>query len=233
MPKIAENKSKFSCEYCKKSFARERTLESHACEPRRRWRTKDETRIQIAYDTFKRFYRRCQGPGTKDKTYAEFIKSAYYNAFVSFGNYCVNNNVFAPTRFADFLIKNEIRVDDWPTDALYTKFLIYFIAKEPVSDALTRTIQFAIKYGERNKIKYNDLFRKASLDVLCNEINKGNISPWTLYMSNSGQSFLSILEEYDHKEIWQMINADIWEKRFNDNTGDVEFAKNILTLGGW
>jgi len=221
------------CTYCNKEFARERTLESHACEPRRRIRAKNEKDTIIGYETFQRFYRYTQGSSRKQKTFEDFISSPYYLAFIRFGQYCIRTNVISSTRFADFLIKNNIHLDAWNTDASYTKFLIYFIPIEPVNDALTRTIEYAIMWGDSKNKDYNDLFRVCSLNSLCHAINTGQISPWVIYLSDSGQSFISMLEHYQHEAIWDMIDVGIWERKFKDNKEDVDFAKNILSIGGW
>ena len=57
------------------------------CEPKRRHLQKDEKRVQLGYLTFNRFYKLCQ-KATENKTYEQFCKSPYYNAFVKFGSVC-------------------------------------------------------------------------------------------------------------------------------------------------
>jgi len=227
-----KSKEKHKCSYCYKEFARERTLESHACEPRRRTRAKNDKDTIIGFETYKAFYRQSQGSSTT-KTFNDFISSPYYLAFVRFGKYCVRTNVISSTRFANFLIKNNIHLDAWNTDASYSAFLVYFIPKEPVGDALTRTIEYAIMWGKEKNKNYSELFREGSKHRICQEINNGRISPWALYLSQSGQSFLAVLEDWEHEGIWQMIDVKIWEKKFNNHVEDVAFAKNILTVGGW
>ena len=56
------------------------------CEPKRRWLQKDEKRVQVGLYVFQRFYILSAG-NKKEKTYEEFVKSSFYNAFVKFGSF--------------------------------------------------------------------------------------------------------------------------------------------------
>ena len=64
---------------------------AHMCEPKRRWLQKDEKRVQVGFYAFQRFYKLSAG-AKKEKTYDEFCKSPYYNAFVKFGRYIMPIN---------------------------------------------------------------------------------------------------------------------------------------------
>ena len=48
--------SKFKCDYCGKEFSRERTLQVHMCEPKRRHLQKSEKWVQNGFIVFQRFY---------------------------------------------------------------------------------------------------------------------------------------------------------------------------------
>ena len=79
---MASNLNK--CTYCSKEFTRERTLQVHMCEPKRRYLQKGEKWVQNGFMVFQRFYQIHQN-NMKEKTYDDFCKSSYYNAFVKFG----------------------------------------------------------------------------------------------------------------------------------------------------
>ena len=81
--------NKFKCPYCGKEFTKERTLQVHLCEPKRRHLQKDEKWVINAFMVFQRFYQLHQKTH-KPKTYEDFCKSSYYNAFVKFGRYMMN-----------------------------------------------------------------------------------------------------------------------------------------------
>ena len=89
MKKTAETAEvKFSCEFCKREFVRERTLLSHLCEQKNRWNNRDHIGNRLGFQSWLQFYAKNSMSKTKNKTQEEFIKSPYYTAFVKFGNYC-------------------------------------------------------------------------------------------------------------------------------------------------
>ena len=59
--------TKFKCPYCGKEFTRERTLQVHMCEPKRRHLQKDEKWVINAFMVYQRFYQIHQN-NSKEKT---------------------------------------------------------------------------------------------------------------------------------------------------------------------
>ena len=111
------------CTYCDKEFARERTLQVHLCEPKRRHLQKNEKWVQNAFMVFQRFYEIHQH-NVKPKTYDAFCASAYYNAFVKFGRYIMHINPLYPEKYIDYVILSKIKLDHWARDDLYEAYLI-------------------------------------------------------------------------------------------------------------
>ena len=76
----------YKCRYCEKSFAKESTLAVHLCEQKRRWQQEKEVPVQLGLKAYLRFYEVTQG-SARLKSYADFVSSPYYNAFVKHGRY--------------------------------------------------------------------------------------------------------------------------------------------------
>ena len=85
----------FGCVHCGKSFMKEKTLIAHMCEQKRRALQRDEKRVLTGMITYNRFYQLTQN-AKKNKTYEDFCKSSYYNAFVKFGSFVNNVNPLYP-----------------------------------------------------------------------------------------------------------------------------------------
>ena len=133
--------SKFSCEFCKKSFSRERTLVSHLCEKKQRWLNKDHPGNRIGFQCWVQFYSKHSTSKTKNKTHEEFIYSPYYIAFVKFGSYCVDAKVINIPRYVDWLLKEQIKLDDWTSDRVYNRFLCEYLRIEDPFDAIYRGVE--------------------------------------------------------------------------------------------
>lgn len=220
------------CEYCKKEFVRETSIQAHMCEPKRRRRERDEPGPRLGFQAYIRFYESMAG-SARNKSHDTFCESSYYRAFVKFGHYCVNTRVINPDRFMAWLLKNNRKIDHWCSDKVYTEYLVDHLKVEAVDDALTRAIEFGIDWAEKNASPAHDCMRYGNTNVLCYAVTAGRISPWVIYNSESGQKFLSELDATQVAMIWPYIDSDAWQKRFQDRPQDQAYAKNILKQAGW
>ena len=222
----------FQCEYCKKQFARETSIEVHLCEPKRRRLNKTERGVELGFQAYIRFYETMQG-SAKLKTYDDFCESAYYKAFVKFGRYCVNTKTINPKQFMEWLLKHQKKIDRWASDQLYTEYLLDYLKVENVSDALSRAIEYSIDWSEKQSAPAHDCLRYGNSNALCYAIVTGRISPWVLYNSESGAKFLGELSKEQVAMIWPYIDSDLWQKKFQTYLADQEYARDILTKAGW
>ena len=225
-------KSEFSCEFCNRSFQRETTMMKHLCENKRRWQDKDQPGNRIGYQAWVEFYKK-NTASKKPKTYVDFTKSAYYIAFVKFGHYCVDIKCINVIRYADWLLKNQIKIDSWCSDTNYTKFLIDYLKTEDHMDAIARSIETTIDLSKDAGIATKDCLRYANKNRIAYAITTGKISPWMLYQSESGVKFLEDLDESQQKMIIDYINPEQWAIKFRRNTELVTQAKELLNAAGY
>lgn len=226
------NDPNYGCEFCNRKFIRESTVLKHICEYKHRWLEKDRHSNRIAFQTYIQFYQK-NSSSKKQRTYEEFIKSAYYTAFVKFGNYCVDVNVINIPRFLDWLIKNQIKIDSWNTDTNYNKFLIEYLRIEDPFDAIKRSVETTIELSEIEKIQSCDILRYGNGNRICQNIVNGKISPWMLYCSDSGIRFLDTLNETQVKIVTDYINPEQWAIKFKKNVNVVNQIKEILKAGNY
>lgn len=224
---------KYGCEFCKREFARETTIANHICEYKHRWLEKDRRGNQIGFQAWVQFYKKNTG-SRKHNTYEEFIRSAYYAAFVKFGMFCVDVNVLNVSRFTDWLLKNQIKIDNWCSDSTYTRYLIEYLRHEDPMDAIARSIETTIEKAEKEEnIRSCDYLRYASPNKVCYQITLGKISPWMLYHSDSGTQFLDRLNPDHVKIIIDYINPEQWALKFKRNPDDVTNVKELLRQAGY
>jgi hypothetical protein len=223
---------KFECKYCKKSFAKETTLIVHVCEQKKRYQSQTETGIQIGLRAYQTFYEMSQSSG-KLKTFDDFAKSPYYRAFAKFGQYCVSIRAVNIPRFTEWLLKNNKKIDNWCSDKIYGEFLAQYLKVENPMDALYRSVEYGSRWADETGNRSNDYLRYGNDNALCYAVTTGRISAWVLYNSQSGQEFLSRLNNEQIAMIWPYVDSDFWQEKFKSYTIDVEYIKDILKTAGW
>ena len=230
--KEKETKATFSCDFCNRNFVRESSFMKHLCEYKHRWLNKDEAGNRIGFNTYLQFYKK-NTASKKQKTYMDYIKSAYYAAFTKFGHYCVDANVINVGKYVDYLLKEQISIDTWNSDKVYTDFLIRYLRQEDSQDAIARSIETCIEIASDEKIQTKDVLRYGNRNKICYKITTGKISPWMLYQSVSGRQFLDKLDEGQVKLILDYINPEQWALRFKKYPEVVETIKTLLTEAGY
>lgn len=229
-----ESKSTYKCRYCDKGFAKESTLAVHLCEQKRRAQQEKETGVQFGLRAYLRFYEITQG-SAKFKSYEDFSKSPFYNAFVKYGRYCVNIRCINTPAFTEWLLKNNKKLDYWCKDSLYEEWLKVYLQKEATQDALERGLKEMQDYADANpdlKNGFSDYFRYGNVNRIIHHIVAGRISPWILFNCNSGIAFLEDLDETQIELIMPWIDPEFWQHKFKDYLADTEWIKDILQKAG-
>lgn len=223
--------SQYSCAYCGRTFQRESTVQSHVCESKRRTLDKDRPGNRIAFAAFTRFYK--FNTNSKPKTHADFIKSAYYIAFVKFGNYCADVGVIAVERYVDWLLRQQVKINDWVSDTVYQRYLVEHLRNEDALDAVARSIQTLVRLCEGTSMQACDYLRWGNANVVCHNITSGKISPWVLYQSSGGREFLDKLNGDQVKVVFDYINPELWALQFKRKPDVVTEVKTLLSMGGF
>lgn len=223
---------KFTCDFCGASFIREQSMIKHACESKRRFQDKEKHANRIGFHCWEQFYRKNTN-AKKQKTYLDFVKSAYYTAFVRFGNYCADINAINIPRYMDWLLENQIKIDAWTSDQVYTRYLIYYLKEEDAMDAIARSIETTIKLAEQANIKAGDYLLYGNKNRICHVITNGRISPWMLYQSNSGIEFIDSLDETQQSLIYDYVNPEQWALKFSRNAEQAKQVKELLKEAGY
>lgn len=224
----------FTCKHCGHSYAKEKTLAAHMCEPKRRFTQRDEVGVQLGFKAYLRFYEVTQG-SAKLKTYEDFSNSSYYLAFVRFGRYLCGIRAINPNSFTDWLLKNNKKLDHWCKDVLYSEWLLAYIRKEPVQDALERALKEMQDYADTDpgfENGFSDYFRRGNANRICHHVTSGRISPWIIYNCGSGIDFLEALTPEQTSIVLPFIDPDAWQVKFKDYAADVEWCKNLLEQAG-
>jgi hypothetical protein len=218
----------YTCGHCGKGFMQEKTLFVHVCEQKRRALAQTEKHVVLGYDTFQRFYKLAQPNSKQAKTYEEFSKSSYYNAFVKFGSFVSNVNPLYPEKFIDYVISSGVKLDHWCRDELYEQYVFDLIKREPVEVALERSISHMLSWANDNNAQWNHYFHYVSLSRACYDIKDGKVSPWLILNSTSGKSMLQKFNDDQLVHIQNIIDPPFWVSKFKKLPADVALVKEVV-----
>ena len=218
----------YSCGHCGKGFMQEKTLSVHVCEQKRRYIARKDKHVILGFDTFQRFYKFNQPSVKQDKTYEEFSKSPYYNAFVKFGSFVSNVNPLYPERFIQWIVQSGVKLDHWCRDELYEQYVLELIKSETVETALERSISHMMAWGETNDAQWNHYFHYVSLSRACYDIKDGKISPWIILNSASGKAMLQKFNDEQLASVQNIIDVPFWINKFKRFANDADLVKQVV-----
>jgi hypothetical protein len=226
MLELGVNKS-YSCQFCGNKYMQEKTLAVHICEQKRRYLAKDEKHVNIGYIAFNKFFQLTQKLG-QNKTYEEFARSPYYNAFVKFGSFVNNTNPLYPEKFIDYVIRSGVKLDHWCRDSLYETYVINLIHTESVETALERSVAHMQSWAADNNSLWNHYFKYVSTNRSVFDIKDGKVSPWLVLNCTSGKEMLANFRDDQLSAIGNIINPQIWVKKFKNQKFDLDLVRQIV-----
>jgi hypothetical protein len=226
MLQLSVNKS-YSCQFCGNKYTQEKTLAVHICEQKRRYIAKDEKHVNIGYIAFNKFFQLTQKLG-QNKTYEEFARSPYYNAFVKFGSFVNNTNPLYPEKFIDYVIRSGVKLDHWCRDSLYETYVINLIHTESVETALERSVAHMQSWANDNNSLWNHYFKYVSTNRSVFDIKDGKVSPWLVLNCASGKEMLANFRDDQLSAIGNIIDPQIWVKKFKNQKFDLDLVRKIV-----
>lgn len=220
----------FVCCHCSKSYTKEITLSVHMCEQKRRHLARDEKHVLLGYQAYIKFFELSQKIKIL-KTYDEFSKSQYYNAFVKFGSFISNVKPLYPDRYVDYIVTSGIKLDRWCREEHYYAYVLDLVKKEPAEVALQRTIATMEDWAAASSSQWNHYFKYVSRNRGVYDIKDGKISPWLVLNCKTGRTMLSDLNEEQLTLVSASIDIEFWKKRFRIYPADVALVNAVVTQG--
>lgn len=141
----------FVCRYCNKKFKTEKGFNNHHCEKMDRWNNFN----WFGYLAFNMFCKKnfIKVSLVEEEQKLKFINSKYYKEFDKFGLWLLEMNVIDVVSYIQYLISNEIHINQWYKEKTLRCFLYNYLRTEPLSSAIFRSE----KYLKDNCIKLEDI----------------------------------------------------------------------------
>jgi hypothetical protein len=189
------------------------------------------THVRLAHRTFQIFYE-INTNSTKPKTQEDFIRSQYYEGFTKFGRSCILNEYMEPEKFAEWLIREGKKLQDWCKDKIYDEYLLEFVKKEPGMRALERTIKYLAEWSVENECDWQEYFRIVSASRAVHDIRSARVSPWVLHLSESGVELLGRMTNEQVEMVKPLINVEFWVRVFIKNKEETDEVESMCKTAG-
>lgn len=220
------------CKFCKKGFSTESVLSNHMCVKKKRYADRDIAGCKIGFRVFQMFHK-ANTTSVKEKTLEEFIDSKLYLAFVKFGRYFSDLKPIHGEQFIFFLIDRSIKMNLWVNQDVYNLYVESVIYVECPQNAIERSIMSMVKWSEMSGKSYADYFRECPCGDLTHSIKTGKISPWVIYLSESGSGVFDRLSVEQYSIIENIVNPEKWGKILDkEPRDDMDFYQNLLHGAG-
>jgi hypothetical protein len=212
------------CEFCKKKF---KTGYHHICPKKQRWTERDTQHAKLALTLYNKW--RFENTAARSEiSFREFIDCTYYTAFVGFAYYVLDARIFSPDRYMKWLTKNNIKIDDWRKDSVYSRYLAEESKKETAERAVERFVIYAEKWSETTGYHWSDYWHRTSDSRIFHDIQLGKISPWIFLGNEKAVSrIVSMSDDYLDK-ISNSIDLTYWKKKINQSSEDIAWLNSLF-----
>jgi len=222
---------KFECKFCGNKFHKESTLATHMCVKKQRHLDLNTAGSRFGFRAFQRFYALTTN-SKKVKSHQDFIESPYYIDFVKFGNHLDALRPVHIEQYIDFVMLSGLKMPKWTTDPVYELYIENLVKTEPPSSAAERSIQTILDWCEKNSSDFKQFFYNISANEAAYLIKTGRISPWVLYLCETGSNLMERFNEDHAKMIGPSIDPGFWMRKFKKSDDDVEYIRTLLEQAG-
>ena len=201
------------------------------CVQKQRFVDRDEKHVKYGMMIFQKWWNLTY-KSKQSRTYDQFAKSPFYNAFIKFARHLLDINAVEPDQFVTFVLKLGLPIDDWCSDAVYELYLRELNKRESADKALERNFMLMERWAVSEGEDWRDFFKKVAPAQAVHWIKAGRISPWVIYTASTAVELLSRLSPEQHMIIESVLDPVFWEKKLAANADDVEAIRAVLEEAG-
>jgi hypothetical protein len=119
-------------------------------------------------------------------------------------------------------------INKWIVDSTYDKWLVDFLRYEDSLHSTERTLFTIDTYTKDKNILFEDFFELVNTNIATEMIKSGKITPWVIYLSQTGKKLLLRLDEEQIGILEEYLDVSFWEKRFELNKHIVPVIKDMM-----
>ena len=218
----------FECPFCGKSFKRESTAETHACERKKRWLAREEDWFVAALRYFD-WWHCLTNSGKGAKSAEDFVRSPFYGAFAEFGKFTLRASVGDPDAYFKWLVSNSHPIDRWTSKEAHRRHLAARSRSEPASDAVLRFVRHLESWRERNgEDAWIDYCEKAPDNMIFRDIKSGVVSPWVFLCMPAMKKRVGSMPEDLSADMLSGVDMKFWAGRLRRESADADWVRRTL-----
>jgi len=209
----------FQCEFCSKTFAKEKNLQKHNCEYMKRYEHITKKGSGIVLYRLYIFWLKDKKRSTRYVDHHTFIHSTHYKPFVRFMEFAKKYSLPNKKTYISYCNSREISPKFWTDEELYEDFITYYDELYPYQKQLetsfTTVFQICEWLGVDDPSK---IFEELDGGTVLELLRRRKISPWLFFNSTVFMDYLKTtasVEERDH--IQKVTNPKRWREIFEKN----------------
>lgn len=219
----------FTCEVCSHEFVRQKTFEDHFCEGMQKQVIFKLPIGQAAFFYYKKWL--LLSKKNSHVTEETFLKSKYFLSFIKFIKF--SNTVMLPDRlsYITYMIKFSILPIHWCMTDMYISFIKYLDVTYTPLQHVEQTIKTLTELSTIFNCTIDNVFRHLKSGDCINLLRSRKLSPWLLLLSAKFKTYIAtdLTKEQQNLISETIINPNLWNKRFTNNSNDVAIIKKTVS----
>ena len=218
----------FKCQYCKKVYVKETTLDKHMCVKKERMKHIKTVRFIYSLKMFNLFMNAQTSMPNKNHTAEDLVNHRYYNDFSKFGEYVAKIRPIYPELFLTFVSSSGATVDKWESKQMYGEYVSYIIYMENPLQAIYRSLTTLTAASERSGVPLIDYVNTVTPIELINLVGNGYISPWFVYLTLYSDDLIRKINDHQCINTARMLDVSFWSEHIQSFPDEQNRAISIL-----
>lgn len=220
------DKPGWTCEYCSKSFAHEKSFMGHHCRPKERL---VQLRSPVGQAAYQHYVTWMKLKGHKAPSIDKFPTSRYYLSIMKFAEYAQRVNLPAPENYLKFMVSsNDMSPSLWCRSDLYSQYLDRYLSDLDPYDQVANGVEWLMRLGEEDHRDPATVLSQLAPPELVEAVRKRKLTPWLMLNSNVAITAMKEADAGSRKQIFELINVEHWAGKFAKQPEDRVAIKNIL-----
>lgn len=216
----------FQCQYCHRTFAREKTFENHRCEKMKRYERFQTPTGQTAW-TYYQKWRKYQRRSVNTKE--TFIASRYFNSFFLFVEHAKKLNFPDIDTFIRLMIQRDYPPVMWCSDEVYGEYISFLDRTTDPHRQLIITLRTLDQISTDRNIDVSDIFVELTANEVITLIMQRKMSAWVLLRSKKFSEFFKRLTTEQQQIIKTVLRFDYWSEKFEKHKKELETIDRIVS----